>query len=130
MPLAAYAPRRIIQFKWSSRGVNGEIRLNVVVELGRAGILSVLRSQSLFALPSSGSPTITLVYIHPQGGEEKLATDGGRAIRNRTVLRFGLVVLFKGPGDSSVPARTRSFAAGRDWPSSRNMMIAGCYHLQ
>lgn len=32
-----------------------------------------------------------------QGGEEKRATGGGRAIRNRTVLRFGLVVLLKGP---------------------------------
>jgi len=53
------------------------------------GVLSALWSQS-FCLAATG----TLVL---QGGEEKRATGGGRAIRNRTVLRFGLVVLLKEP---------------------------------
>lgn len=122
------ALRRIIQFKCPSprgqwRNQVERRRASVPRTSSRTGVLSALWSQSLCL----GTRPGTLVL---QGGEEKRATDGGRAIRNRTVLRFGLVVLFKGPDYPLSPRMHVPTYADRGRPSSRNMMIAGCYHLQ
>lgn len=71
-------------------GVNGEISWKVVrlgVRIPSEAFLSVLRSQS--ALPEE---------LRDAGRTRD--EHGGRAIRNRTVLRFGLAVLSRGDPDS------------------------------